>query len=93
LRHGVEDFVKSFREGPKATIIWRGENRSGWILEVAVYAVGGWRGLILIPKGCDGQSWSRVFGELSKALVFLEATDGSPFSDGPLAGKKRGLLL
>jgi len=27
--HGIEDFVKSFREGSKATIVRRGENRSG----------------------------------------------------------------
>lgn len=34
---GVEDFVKSFREGSKVTIVWRGGNRFGCFLEVAVY--------------------------------------------------------
>jgi hypothetical protein len=34
---GVEDFFKSFREGSKVTIVWRGENRFGCFLEVAVY--------------------------------------------------------
>jgi hypothetical protein len=85
-----EDFVKSFREGSKATIVQRVENRSGQFLEAAVYAVSGSRGLILIPEGHDGRGWSRVSGELSKALSFLEAIDGSPSSRGPLAMKKLG---
>jgi hypothetical protein len=45
----IEDFVKSFNEGSKATIVQRGENRSSWFLEAAIYAVGGQRGQILIP--------------------------------------------
>jgi hypothetical protein len=39
---GIEDFVKSFREGSKVTIVRRGKNRSSQFLELAVfYAVGG----------------------------------------------------
>ncbi len=51
----VEDFVKSFRQGSKVTIVQRGGNRFGRFLEVAGYAVGGRRGLVLFPKGRDGQ--------------------------------------
>jgi len=69
---GVDDFVKSFREGSKVTIMWRGGNRFGRFLEVAIYAVGLRRGLVLFPKGHDGRGWSRVLGELSKVLAFLE---------------------
>jgi len=84
---GVE---KSWDRGFRQIIVRRGENRPGRFLEVVVYAVGGWRRLILFPKGRDGRGWSRVCEELSKALAFLEATDGSPSSGGPLAGKKLG---
>jgi hypothetical protein len=78
---GIEDFVKSFREGSKATITRRGENRSGRFLEVAVFD-GGRRGRILFPEGRDGRGWSRVSGELSKILDFLGTTVGSPTSGG-----------
>jgi hypothetical protein len=53
--HGSEDFVKSFREGSKVTIVRRGENSSGQFLEVAVYVVGGRKGMIVFPEGCDGR--------------------------------------
>jgi hypothetical protein len=39
---GSKDFVNSFKEGSKVTIVRRGENSSG-LLEVAVYVVGGRR--------------------------------------------------
>jgi len=68
---GSEDFVNSFREGSKGTIIQRGGDSFGQFLEVAVYTVGGQRGMILFPEGRDGRSWGRVFGELSKALAFF----------------------
>jgi hypothetical protein len=42
-----KDFIKSFREGSKVTIVQRGSNLSGRFLEVAVYAMGGRRGLIM----------------------------------------------
>jgi len=87
---GIEDFVKSFREGSKATITRRGENRSGRFLEVAVFD-GGRRGRILFPEGRDGRGWSRVSGELSKMLDFLENMCG-PSSSGVLpSGGKLGI--
>jgi hypothetical protein len=51
---GDKEFVKSFREGPKVLIVRRGGNNSCRFLEVAVYAVGGQRWLILIPEGRVG---------------------------------------
>lgn len=91
---GIEDFVKSFREGSKVTIAQRGENRSGRFLEVAVYG-GGRRGRILFPKGRDGRGWSRVSGEMSKNVDFLGTTDGSPSSGGlsPSGGSPSGVKL
>jgi hypothetical protein len=97
LRHTVfEDFVKSYREGSKVTIIRRGGNRFGQFLEVMVYAVGGRKGMTLFPEGRDGRGWSRVFGELSKALAFLEATmkarSSGVTSVGEFLGKAAGPL-
>jgi hypothetical protein len=91
---GIEDFIKSFREGSKVTITRRGENRSGRFLEVAVYG-GGRRGRILFPEGWDGRGWSRVSGELSKILDFLGTTVGSSSSGGlpPFGGSSSGVKL
>jgi len=50
-----KDFVKSFREGSKVTIVRRGANSSRHFLEVAVYDVGGRKGLVLFPEGRDGR--------------------------------------
>lgn len=44
----AKEFVKSSGEGPKVLIIRRGGNSSSRFLEVMVYAMGGWRGLILM---------------------------------------------
>lgn len=46
----VKDFIHLFRERSKAFIIQRGSNRLGWYVEVVSYAVGGCRGLIVIPE-------------------------------------------
>jgi hypothetical protein len=67
----------NFREGSKAVIVWRGRNKAGRFLEVAVYAEGGWKGMVLFPEGRAGQGWSRVSGELSKALAFFGSKIGS----------------
>jgi hypothetical protein len=76
LRNTVfEDFVKSYMEGSKVTIVRRGRNRFGRFLEVAVYAMGDRRGMTLFPEGQDGRGWNRVFEELSKALDFLTEGD------------------
>lgn len=57
----AKDFIHSFRVGSKALIIQRGFNMLGWYLEVAVYAMGGCRGLIVISKGQEGQGWKECF--------------------------------
>jgi hypothetical protein len=54
------------------TIVQRGGNKSDRFLEVAVYAVGGRRGLVLFFEGRDGRCWSCVSRELSKVLAVLE---------------------
>jgi len=59
-----EDFVKSYREVSKVTIIRRCGNRFGRFLEVAVYAVVGRRGMTLFPKGWDGRGWSHGGGSV-----------------------------
>jgi hypothetical protein len=43
------------------TIMRRGENSFGRFLEVAVYDVGGRKGLVLFPEGRDEWGWSRVY--------------------------------
>jgi hypothetical protein len=83
---GYKDFVKSFREGSKVTIVRRGENSSGHFLEVVVYDVGGRKGLVLFPEGRDGRGWSCISGELSKVSSFIE-------DDGTALGKVTGSLL
>lgn len=55
---GDEEFVKSFREGQKILIVRRGGNNSDRFLAVVVYAVGDWRGLLLIPDGRDRATFS-----------------------------------
>jgi hypothetical protein len=97
LRNAVsKDFIKSYREGSKVTIVRRCGNRFGWFLEVAVYAVGGWRGMTLFLEGRDWRGQSPVSRELSKALAFLEATVEVPSSGGALVweflGKVAGPL-
>jgi hypothetical protein len=87
---GSELFVKSFREGSKVTIIRLGGNSSGQFLEVAVYDVGGRRGMVVFPEGRDGRGWGRVSGELSKVLVFLGSKMVSSSSSGAPAGKILG---
>jgi hypothetical protein len=93
---GFENFVKSFREGSKVTIVRRGGNSSGRFLEVAVYAVGGRRGMIVFLEGRDWRGWGRVSGELSKVLVFFgTSVVSSSFSGVPVGksvGKAAGVL-
>lgn len=52
-----KEFVKSFKEGRKVLIVRRCGNKDGQYLEVAVYGVGGRRGLLLIPEGRRGWGW------------------------------------
>jgi hypothetical protein len=82
-----EDFVKYFREGSKVTIVPRGGNSFGQFLVVTVFDVGGRRGMIVFPEGCDGRGWGRVFGELSKVLGFFGSSVVYP-SSGARPGKR-----
>jgi hypothetical protein len=71
-----EDFVRSFREGSKVLIVRRGGNVARRFLEVAVYTLGGRRGIIYIPEGCDGRGWSRFVLESGKIRDFLKIPIG-----------------
>jgi hypothetical protein len=73
---GEKDFVRSFKEGSKVLIVWRGGNVAGRFLEVAVYYLGGRRGIIYIPEGYDGRGWSRFVLELGKIRDFLKIPVG-----------------
>jgi len=73
---GFEDFVNSFREGSKVTIVRRGGNSSGRFLEATVYIMGGRRGMILFPEGRDRQGWGHVSRKLNKVLAFFLNHDG-----------------
>jgi hypothetical protein len=85
-----KDFVRSFREGSKVIIVRRGGNVAGRFLEVAAYVVGGLRGIIYIPEGCDGWGWSRFLVELGKVRDFLKESAGQGLVRlGPLPVKER----
>jgi len=62
-------------------------------LEVVVYAVGGQRGMIVFPEGCDGWGWGRVSRELSKVLAFFESMVASSSSSGVSVGKSLGKVV
>lgn len=87
---GAKNFVKSFREGSKATIVRRGGNSFGRFLEVAVYAMGGRQGLVLIPEGWEGWGWWQFAVELGKATMFFKASVGVGFGSSSPVKKKLG---
>jgi hypothetical protein len=66
-----KDFVKYLREDVKVLMARGGENKSGRFLEVTVFAEGGRKGAIWLPKGRKGGGWARVAGELRKMINFL----------------------
>jgi hypothetical protein len=68
---GDSDFVKSFREGSKVSIVCRVENKNGRFLEAAAYGVRGRRGFLLVLEGRGGWGWLKFVGELRKAREFL----------------------
>jgi hypothetical protein len=74
-----ENIAKSFREGDKALMVHGGENKSGRFLEVAVFAEGGRKGGIWLPKGRDGRGWRRFAAELR---ILLVPSDGGPVGVG-----------
>jgi hypothetical protein len=55
-----QDFIKSFREGSKVLIAWRGGNQAGRFLEAAAFGMGGRKGFSLIPKGRGGWGWRKI---------------------------------
>jgi hypothetical protein len=52
---GVLQVCQMFWENSKVWIVWKGYNKAGWYLEMAVYVVGGLRGFILLPEGRGGR--------------------------------------
>jgi hypothetical protein len=90
---GDKEFVKSFREGSKVLIVRRGSNPASRYFELAVYAVGGRRGIILILEGRGGRGWSRFAAELGKVIAFFEASAGSGIVPPPLVLKGSGNLV
>ncbi|GLT71106.1 hypothetical protein SLA2020_431470 [Shorea laevis] len=89
-----QPFTESSREGNRAFFAQRGANRAGCFLELAEYAVGGRRGLIIVPEGRDKRGWKRFAGELGKAMTAFASSSGKPEGGGsqppllPLSGKK-----
>jgi hypothetical protein len=67
-----EDFVISFGEDSKVTIVQSGRSSCDQFLEVVVYAVGGRIGMTMFHEGRDGRGLSRVSGELKNALLSLK---------------------
>jgi hypothetical protein len=61
---GDSNFVKSFREGSKVSIVHRGGNKNVRFVEVVAYGVGGGRGFLLVPEGRGGWAWLKFVGEL-----------------------------
>jgi hypothetical protein len=51
---GKEDFVKSYHEDENLLMVRGGGNKVGRYLEVAIYADGGWKGIIWLPDSHGG---------------------------------------
>jgi hypothetical protein len=89
-----QPFTESSRDGNKAFFAQRGVNRAGGFLELAEYAVGGRKGLIIVPEGRDKRGWKRFAEELGKVSTAFDSFSGKPESGGsqpslfPLTGKK-----
>jgi hypothetical protein len=66
------DFLKSYREGSKVTIVRKGENSSGRFLEVAVYDVGGRKGLVCFSKVVMGEDGVVSLASCLKSWLFLK---------------------
>jgi hypothetical protein len=88
--HGLSDFVKSFRDGAKVTIVRIGGNTNGRFVEVAVYGVGVQRGFLRIPEGRGGWGWLKFISELHKAIEFLGSSVGCGFGVSSPEEKVRG---
>jgi len=73
---GEKDFVRSFREGSKVLIVRRGGNVAGRFLEVAVYAVGGRRGLSISLKVMRGGAGGKLFLSWVRSVIFSNSRMG-----------------
>jgi len=92
----AKEFIKSFREGPKVLIVRSGGNNSDQFLEVEVYVVGSWKGLILIPEGREEQGCCRFAAKLSKVKLLFVASVGFKSGNSSSAEKNKvvpGLAL
>jgi hypothetical protein len=88
-----QDFIKSFREGSKVLIARTGGNRAGRFLEATTFGLGGRKGFIFIPEGCERRGWQKLSGELSKAVDFLSATVGTGLGSSSSLTKKDAKVL
>jgi hypothetical protein len=92
----VEDraFTESSRDGNRAFFAQRGVNRAGCFLELAEYAVGGRKGLIIVPEGRDKRGWKMFAEELGKVMTAFDSSSGKliggcpQLSVLPLSGKE-----
>jgi hypothetical protein len=64
-------------EGNKAFLAERGANRSRRFIELPEYAMGGRRGLIVIPEGCEGQGWRIFAAEMRKVVALFGSSLGA----------------
>jgi hypothetical protein len=68
----------------------RGGNAASKFTEVAVYAVGGCKGIIYIPESREGRGWIRFVMELEKVRNFFKAPAGQGMAHStPCSEKSR----
>jgi hypothetical protein len=82
-----QNFIKSFREGSKILIAWRGGNQAGCFLKATAFRMGGRKGFIMIPEGRRGWGWLKFSDKLRKAKDYLSAKAGCG-SESSLASVK-----
>jgi hypothetical protein len=66
-----EDFARMHRDGARVLKVRLGSNKSGCFLEVAVFVVGGRKGVIWIPEERGGWGWQRFVDELQFLVAQL----------------------
>jgi hypothetical protein len=83
-----QDLVKSFREGSKVLIAWRGGNKAGSFVEATTFGLGGRKGSIVIPEGRGGWGWLKFSDELRKVVDFFSASSGGGLVSSSTSEKK-----
>jgi hypothetical protein len=73
---GEQEFIKSFREGPKILIAHIGGNKDGRFLEADVFRLAGRKWIVLIPEGREGWGRHKFSSELRKISAFLSDSVG-----------------